>query len=259
MTKKIKSNYYLLFSFFALFIIALIYSILAICYGKMASAQGSLVVIMFVLNSIGLLLPFFMEKFLNIQTSFSFRISLYIFMSLGYVFGETFEFYYLFPWWDDLLHTLSGIGITLIGFCLAKQILKNTNLNHINAICIIIGILFSFSIAYIWELLEFSCDAIFGTNMQKFIPEDSSIFNGGSSFDSLFGTNEEIAEFFRSPEGYKYALMDTMTDLIDCFLGSIIFVLSFLIYERKNDNALENIIVLNSNKNEETVQNQILD
>jgi hypothetical protein len=56
--------------------------------------------------------------------------------------------------------------------------------------------------------------------MQKTIPE-GNLFNGGNSFADLLGSDAEVAAFFRTSKGYRYALMDTMSDLVECFGGSL--------------------------------------
>ena len=61
--------------------------------------------------------------------------------------------------------------------------------------------------------------------MQKFIPMVDGLFNGGAGREPLLGTDEQIAAFFRRPEGYKYALMDTMYDLVVDLVGAAIMTM----------------------------------
>ena len=71
--------------------------------------------------------------------------------------------------------------------------------------------------------------------MQKTIPE-GVFFNGGNSFADLQGSDAELASFFRSAKGYRYAIFDTMGDLVDCFLGSLLFqILVIPLRRKKND------------------------
>lgn len=79
--------------------------------------------------------------------------------------------------------------------------------------------------------------------MQKSIPEIEGIFNGGSTALPLEGSDEVIAEFFRSLEGYRYALMDTMGDILCYFFGNLVFIGlaigGYFINKNMFDNAIE--------------------
>lgn len=71
-----------------------------------------------------------------------------------------------------------------------------------------------------WEIYEFGVDSLFGINMQKYIPLDF--------YDALFENEtigmsvEEIASFYSTPEGYRYALMDTMGDILIDVGGAVV-------------------------------------
>jgi hypothetical protein len=57
--------------------------------------------------------------------------------------------------------------------------------------------------------------------MQKFIPADP-FFNGGDSSKPLNGSDQEIANFYRFPKGYAFALRDTMEDIICHFSAALL-------------------------------------
>lgn len=158
------------------------------------------------------------------------------------VLGETFTFYYKFSWRDTLLHFSSGILFSLIGTYLLAAIFKKDTIRHKNIVIVVGGTLICLALAFIWEIYEFSMDSLFGLNMQKIIPEVEGIFNGGNTSAPLLGTNEQIAEFFRSPEGYRYALMDTLIDLTVCFIGALIFIVFGTIYAHFKENAFQDKI-----------------
>lgn len=48
-----------------------------------------------------------------------------------------------------------------------------------------------------WEIYKFTFDSLFGTNMQKIIPEVDGLFNDGDSTSILNGTNDLIADFLK--------------------------------------------------------------
>ena len=63
-----------------------------------------------------------------------------------------------------------------------------------------------------WEIYEFDVDSLFSTNMQIYISLDfyDALLKNGT----IGLTVEEIASFYSTPEGYRYALMDTMGDIL---------------------------------------------
>lgn len=113
--------------------------------------------------------------------------------------GEVREFYYTIPYWDTILHTMSGLMMGFFGFSLV-DILNNTNKRVTLSPFFIAFFSFCFAITVgvIWEVYEFSADGIFGTNMQKY---------------KLQGSTELIG---------REALQDTMEDLIVDGVGAFI-------------------------------------
>ncbi len=246
MKAKKLCNVILLIIFFIIFLSTLIFGIVSICTHILDKSQAILVIIEGVLGIICLFIPYILEKVFHISTAFVVRLGWYLFVCFAATLGEACQLYYQLSWWDDFLHIFSSIGIALIGFCIAEGILKHTDGKKGIFLCLLFSTLFSFAIGFIWEFLEYCCDCIAGTNMQKFIPEVDSIFNGGNSFIPLNGTNEEIATFFRQPSGYRYALKDTMSDIIDCIIGTTLFSIIAIIRKKLDKNAFSTLIVAKS-------------
>lgn len=180
-----------------------------------------------------------LEYLFGVKTAPTFRLMIQIFGALALVLGETFTLYYQIPWWDTFLHFTSGILFAFVGSYLLDAVFKNSQIQHRNIVLIVGGCLICLSVGFIWEIFEFSMDSLFGLNMQKAIPEIEGIFNGGNTFEELIGSSELIADFYKSPEGYRYALMDTMQDLTVCFLGVLLFGLISSILVKFKENAFE--------------------
>ncbi len=103
--------------------------------------------------------------------------------------------YYIIPNWDKILHFLSGflashIGIETYKKCDGEE--KNKKLIYS------FSFLFAASMAVLWEIYEFSVDAIIGTNAQN---------------DSL---------------------SDTMLDMIAGTVSSVIYILFIYLKKRKS-------------------------
>lgn len=169
--------------------------------------------------------PFLVLLLFHVKLHSALVMGLELFAFMGIYLGETCRFYYRFPIWDDVLHTFSGFGMACIAFhFLYAFLFKDAkNVKHPIVISCLFACLTSVALGALWEVYEFAGDTFFGLNMQKSIPEASALWNGGAANLPLNGTDEEIAAFFRSPEGYRYALLDTMGDIVEDVTGNAIF------------------------------------
>lgn len=180
-------------------------------------------------------LPYLARALLKVDLSFFSNLFIQVFGLLGIGFGETLDCYYLFPWWDDVMHFLSGIWVSFLAYSFLYAWMGEDHLSKAHAYLSLGSFAISLAVALLWEVYEFSFDSLFGTDMQKTIPE-TLFFNGGNSFAPLLGNDNDIAAFFRSPEGYRYALMDTMSDLLECLGGSLLFqMMLWPLMKRKPD------------------------
>ena len=104
------------------------------------------------------------------QRLFKFRVrgALYLFVMaytvcplIGYAYG----LYYTTSWWDDVLHAFAGVLFAMFGAYLPTLFCKNGEIPFgFRAFC---AFSFSVAIAGLWELVEFSMDTFFLTDMQK--------------------------------------------------------------------------------------------
>lgn len=169
-------------------------------------------------------LPFLLEKTIGLRINTFVCATVFVFIFVSLNLGSGFQLYVSVSWWDILAHTASGVIFTLFPFAFVSSYLEKTNVEHKIASSLVVAVCVSFAIAFLWEIFEFASDSLIGGNAQKFIPMDERFYNGGNSFAPLLGEDQMIAEFFRSPAGYRYALMDTMEDMLCCLFGTMAFV-----------------------------------
>lgn len=232
-----KKNRVLTLSSIGLFIGVFLLGILGLFSNIYEFSQAILIMIESACALVIIGFTIFIEKKWKINMSFPTRLVVIAFLILAIVLGEAFEFYYKIFWWDIFLHLFSGAGIAYLGFALARILLKDDSIRHKFFLCVLIGVLTSLSIELFWEILEFSVDSICGANMQKFMPEFEPLFNGGNSHVPLLGTDSELAEFYRNPNGYKFALEDTMEDIFCNFFGSWLFVLIIVLVNKQKNKS----------------------
>ena len=134
--------------------------------------------------------------------------------------GEVWKFYYLFPFWDDILHLMSSMMAAMLGFSLID--ILNNDKSHTAVrlspfFVALFSVCFAVTIGVLWELYEFTFDGILGMNMQKFAK-----------------INDANSEIFINLSG-RDALIDTMTDLAVDTLGAIIVsAFGYISLKRKN-------------------------
>lgn len=159
-----------------------------------------------------------------------------VFIFLTAIFGEVFLFYYNVWFWDILAHFLCSILLSALWLSIMTTICKPIDGKYTFSPFFLALSIFTFimCIGAFWEVIEFSVDSICGTNMQKLMIEESSMFNGGNTFQNLNGTDEQIANLFRTPEGYKYALIDTMQDIIVDTIGALTVSIFYFVMFLKN-------------------------
>lgn len=134
----------------------------------------------------------------RIRFSSGVKIAIVLFIFGSELLGEIRSFYEIFPWWDNLLHSVSGVILGLIGFMIVYGLneSENTSVNLSPLLVSAFAFFFALACGALWEIFEFSGDRLLGLNMQKFRPP--------------VGTTELVTASWR----YDAGLIDTMTDII---------------------------------------------
>ena len=127
-------------------------------------------------------------------------IALFVLASL--VAGELLNAYEIFWWWDDMLHTISGVIVGLVGL-LSIYYWNSRHSMAISPLFVAVFVFcFAMALGAIWEIFEFAVDYFFGTNMQRWnMPLDSIVI--GHDYQGM-------------------GLRDTMSDIITAVIGATI-------------------------------------
>ena len=171
--------------------------------------------------------------------------------------GEIYSFYLKFPFWDCMLHTLSGFVSASVGLsiCFTEVDIREGR----RAIPIVFALCFALSIGVAWEFIEFGADNIFALDMQKDTVVHS--INTVSLDDARSGAVISFMNIERTVvndldlglNGYlDIGLIDTMKDLFMDAIGSILFILAIVIsIRRKRLDAFLSKLLLSQNKEED--------
>lgn len=136
---------------------------------------------------------------ITIPVEFTFFMTLFIYMAM--FLGEERGYYYKYFWWDKVLHGSSAMIFGFIGFLIVYELYSHRKL--IMRPITIAAFSFSFALALgaLWEIVEFTIDQNFGTNMQKSGLMDTM---GDLIIDSAGALISAIAGFFYVKSGKSF-------------------------------------------------------
>ena len=194
------------------------------------NARGALVALLFSLIILSLPIA---EALARIEIPAA-CYALLLFLCVGALFGSTFNFYFLIPFWDTLLHALSGWLFSAIGYTICTQLFPKQEKSGVFS-CLFFGVIFSLAIAALWELFEATVTLLLPLDMQ----EDSLVHAFHSFYLSgthsapvvLEGITETVIRHsggtLTLPGYLDLGLIDTMVDMAVCLVGSLLFLMLF--------------------------------
>jgi uncharacterized membrane protein YjdF len=122
------------------------------------------------------LLPLILRRHFRFVLPYELEILAIAFAFASLFLGEVRDYYTAFPWWDSLLHALSGLLLGLFGFLLIHAMNESDRIDmHLRpGLVAFFSFLFALGVGTTWEVFEFAMDKLAGTNMQKPMWGDSS-------------------------------------------------------------------------------------
>lgn len=157
--------------------------------------------------------PSILEKRFGVYLPNGLQILITLFIFAAQVLGEMNGFYTKVPWWDLMLHTISGTVLGMIGFLFVYLLNEkgDANVNLSPIFVILFAFCFALTIGVFWEFFEYGSDRLLGYNMQR----------------------------FRLPG--EDGLVDTMNDLIvDAVGAGVACIFGWLYIKTQNDTLFNN-------------------
>lgn len=115
------------------------------------------------------LLPFvpdLVEAIFKIKIPFRIEILYYLFIAIAHCLGICLDLYRYVPYYDKVIHCLSGVATALIGHYIVEYFRVQRSPRLFRALFIVF---FSMAIATAWEFFEFAMDKILGFSMQQLV------------------------------------------------------------------------------------------
>lgn len=195
-----------------------------------------------ILTLILFMLPSFIERKIKISIPTVLEATLILLVFSAEILGEILAYYLSIPFWDSILHVISGFLCAAIGFSLIDLLNRSERFyfSLSPAFSAMVAICFSMSIGTLWEFLEFGCDLLFKTDMQKdaLIHEVNTVLlHPDGKNDAIHVVIERVVVNGERWPGYiDIGLYDTMIDLLVNFSGAVVFTLVAYLLIR-NDRA----------------------
>jgi hypothetical protein len=160
------------------------------------------------------------------------EIVIIIFIYAGLFLSIQFNLYYTFFWWDDLLHTLSGVITGFIGFIVIYKINYKYSMDISPLLVAFFSFSFAVTLGVLWEILEFLGDILMGTAHQKWDLPDTAVMMGKSYQGS----------------GLRDTMSDLIVDSIGAFITSIITYYMYKYQKKKTLEEMEKMMAEKDNK-----------
>lgn len=158
-------------------------------------------------------------------------------MLLTFVLGMLFAFYQIVPGYDSFAHFVNGGLLVLVGIMFLSLLVKKDTLEQLTPLFIVLfAFLFASTLGLLWELVEYTSDGLFHSNMQRFA--EIEIVDG-------------VVKIGKDLVG-REALKDTMKDIFLNTIGSLI-VCVILYYDLKRELPYINKIYIKRISKEENI------
>ena len=138
----------------------------------------------------------------------------YVFLYCAVFLGEVFDFYYVVPHWDTVLHFFSGAMLGALGFILVDLLNRSEKVRVQLSPLFVSLFAFCFALAAgaVWEIYEYTVDGVMHLNMQKYATEAGVMLIGRAAlrdtmkdiiFDALAALLVAAAGYVTNPRRKK--------------------------------------------------------
>lgn len=189
----------------------LIYNIWELVAGRFPQNQAIVFIIECLLGILLIYLPEMLYKVIKIRIPEATVYFYWFFLLISVFLGTCLHLILIVNFWDKILHTVSPMVLTAIGYGLIGLFLGSTDTKKVSPwLFLLFGFAFAGLCGVLWEFWEFACDQFGAMNLQRYETMSGKPFIGRS------------------------ALMDTMGDLFTNTLGALIMSVFAAIQSRGN-------------------------
>ncbi len=111
--------------------------------------------------------PSYVAKNLKINLPLELEFLVLIFVTGTLFFGEIYDFYFKFWWWDLFLHGLSSILLAFGAYLVVYILYTEKKIRTTPRFAAMFSFCFALAVGALWEIVEFIIDITLGWNMQR--------------------------------------------------------------------------------------------
>ncbi|MBO1299210.1 MULTISPECIES: hypothetical protein [unclassified Enterococcus] len=196
MSKTVKKVQFAL-TIFGFFVVG--YNIFEFVTNKYSTTQGITFIVESLAGILLIYLPQIVRRLFKIHVPDAIVLFYWFFLFISVFLGTGLHLISIISFWDKILHAVSPMVLTALGYGLIGFLLKDAAIEKTSPwLFLLFGFAFAGLCGVFWEFWEFLCDQFLGMNLQRFAASDGTLFVG------------------------REALMDTMGDLLTNTIGAFI-------------------------------------
>ncbi|MDH6365021.1 hypothetical protein M2139_002022 [Enterococcus sp. PF1-24] len=208
MDNKLK-KYQLFLTIFGFLVLG--YNLYELITARYSTSQGIIFVVECLAGIVLIYLPTIAKKLFKLVFADGIIIFYWFFLIISVFFGTCLHLISIIPFWDKILHGISPMVLTVLGYGLCGVFLKKAKLSETSPwLFLLFGFSFAGLCGVFWEFWEFFCDQFFQMNLQRY---------------QLTGGIDLIG---------RAAVMDTMGDLFTNTFGATVMGIFAWVKSRNN-------------------------
>lgn len=179
--------------------LCLFYNIYEFIISKYSTKQGVIFIIECLVGIALIFLPEIIKKLFKIVLPEKIIYFYWFFLIISVFLGTSLHMISIVPYWDKILHSVSPMVLTALGYGLLGYLMKDAKIAKTSPwLFLLFGFAFAGVCGVFWEFWEFLCDSVASMNLQRYATSTGELLIG------------------------RAALMDTMGDLLTNTLGAIL-------------------------------------
>lgn len=180
-------------------LICLAYNMYELIISKYSTQQGIIFIVECLAGIALIFLPELIQKFFKLAMPEKIVYFYWFFLVISVFLGTSLHMISRIAFWDKILHAVSPMVLTAVGYGLIGFFMKDAPLGKTSVwLFLLFGFAFAGLCGVFWEFWEFLCDTVADMNLQRYATSGGELLVG------------------------RAALMDTMGDLLTNTIGALI-------------------------------------
>ena len=180
-------------------LLCLSFNIYEFAISKYSTRQGIIFIIECLAGIALIFLPEIIAKLFRLVLPEKIIYFYWFFLVISVFLGTSLHMISIVSFWDKILHTVSPMVLTALGYGLLGFLMKDANISKTSPwLFLLFGFAFAGVCGVFWEFWELLCDTVAGMNLQRYATSTGELLVG------------------------RAALMDTMGDLLTNTLGAVL-------------------------------------